>query len=210
MPHPSNDALRISDVGLALIERFEGFEPDWYLDPVGVRTIAYGWTGALPAGLSPPLTRAQGRQLLRDTVGAYESAVRRNVAVPLAQPQFDALVSFTYNLGASNLASSTLLRLLNAGDASGAAEQFDRWVLAGGRPLPGLVRRRAAERALFASGTGPSDRVPARPPHVLDEPPPMPDVRAPTPPPTPTPGPSRPAEPPTPPAPPTPPGRSGW
>ncbi|WP_412067871.1 lysozyme [Rubrivirga sp. IMCC43871] len=207
MPHPANDALRISSAGLALIERFEGFEPDWYLDPVGVRTIAYGWTGALPAGLSPPLTQAQGRQLLRDTVGAYESAVRRSVAVPLAQAQFDALVSFTYNLGASNLASSTLLRLLNEGDARAAAEQFDRWVLAGGRALPGLVRRRAAERALFTSGTGPSDRIPVRPPHVLDNPPPVPDVRVSAPPPPP---PSQP--PPAPPAPDVPrrPDRSGW
>ena len=168
MPHPSNDALRTSDDGLALIERFEGFEPDWYLDPVGVRTIAFGWTGALPEGVDPPLTEAQGRRLLRETVGRYEDAVRRSVAVPLAQEQFDALVSFTYNLGAGNLASSTLLRLLNAGDAAGAAEQFDRWVMAGGRALPGLVRRRAAERALFSRGTGPSDRVPPRPPHVIE------------------------------------------
>ena len=176
MPHPANDPLRISAAGLALIERFEGFMPDWYLDPVGVRTIAYGWTHALPDGFDPPLTEAEGRQLLRQTVGAYEDAVRRLVDVPLAQAQFDALVSFTYNLGATNLGSSTLLRRLNDGDAAGAAAEFDKWVLAGGVPLAGLVRRRAAERALFESarapGSGPSVPRPPDPPPVHSDPPP--------------------------------------
>jgi GH24 family phage-related lysozyme (muramidase) len=171
MPHPANDPLRISDAGLALIERFEGFRSDWYLDPVGVRTIAFGWTGPLPNGLVPPLTEAEGRRLLRDTVGDYEAAVRRLVAVPLGQPQFDALVSFTYNLGASNLSSSTLLRLLNEGRVREAAAEFDKWVLAGGVPLAGLVRRRAAERALFESAPSPTPPVPSPP----DPPPIAPD-----------------------------------
>ncbi|WP_420454397.1 lysozyme [Rubrivirga sp.] len=194
MPHPDNAALRISDPGLTLIQQFEGFEPDWYLDAVGVRTIGYGWTGALPDDLAPPLTEAQGRRLLADTVGAYGAAVVRHVEVPLAQAQFDALVSFTYNLGASNLASSTLLARLNEGRWDEAAAEFDRWVLAGGRRLEGLVRRRAAERALFESARAvappaeptPGDdsprppasemeRIPARPPHLDDGPPP-PDV----------------------------------
>ena len=164
MPHPDNDDLRLSPTGIGLIVRFEGFEPDWYLDPVGVRTIGYGWTGALPDGLTPPLTEAEGRQLLSDTVGAYERAVLRHVSVPLAQAQFDALVSFTYNVGATNFAGSTLLLRLNAGRVAEAAAEFDRWVLAQGQRLEGLVRRRAAERALFASAS-----VPAPPP----APPPM-------------------------------------
>ena len=202
MPHPANADLRISDAGLTLIQRFEGFEPDWYLDPVGVRTIAYGWTGALPEDLVPPLTEAEGRRLLADTVGAYEAAVARHVDVPLAQAQFDALVSFAYNVGASNLAASTLLARLNAGRAVEAAAEFDRWVLAKGRRLEGLVRRRAAERALFESALAPApptspvpeppvsapepppssrpatdrfERIPARPPRLDDGPPP-PDV----------------------------------
>ena len=173
MPHPANDPLQISDAGLALIERFEGFMPDWYLDPVGVRTIAYGWTHALPDGFTPPLTEAEGRQLLRQTVGAYEDAVRRHVDVPLAQSQFDALVSFTYNLGASNLAASTLLRRLNEGSATEAAAEFDKWVLAGGVPLAGLVRRRAAERALFESTLWPEPTPPM--PQPPDPPPVHPD-----------------------------------
>ncbi len=156
MPHPANDALRISDAGLALIEQFEGFRGDWYLDPVGIRTIAFGWTHALPPGYDPPLTRAQGRQLLRQTVGSYGAAVRRLVSVPLLQTQYDALVSFTYNLGPTNLAASTLLRKLNAGEP-GVGAEFERWIRAGGQVLPGLVRRRAAERALFETPPPPAD-----------------------------------------------------
>ncbi|MCY1458796.1 Lysozyme RrrD [compost metagenome] len=79
----------------------------------------------------------------------FEPEVERLVQVPLTGNQWDALVSFTYNLGAANLESSTLLRLLNAGDYVGAAGQFPRWNKAGGKVLPGLVRRREAERVLF-------------------------------------------------------------
>lgn len=153
MPHPSNRSLDLSDAGFDLVEGFEGFRPDWYADPAGVQTIGFGWTGALPDGYRPPLSPADGRRLLRETVGRYEAAVRRLVEVPLSQRQFDALVSFTYNLGEGNLAESTLLRLLNAGDPWAAAAEFDRWVYGGGRVLPGLVRRRREERALFEAGT---------------------------------------------------------
>ena len=155
MPHPSNASLRLSDDGHQLVERFEGFRADWYADPAGVQTIGYGWTGDLPAGYRAPLSVEDGRRLLRQTVGRYEDAVRRRVDVPLSQRQFDALVSFTYNVGEGHLGESTLLRRLNAGDPWAAAAEFDRWVYGGGRVLPGLVRRRAEERALFESGTEP-------------------------------------------------------
>ncbi len=155
MPHPDNDSLRLSDAGAQLIEDFEGYRADWYSDPVGVRTIGIGWTRELPAGFSAPLSRSEARRLLAETVGDYERAVRHNVDQPLSQAQFDALVSFTYNLGASRLRESTLRKRLNAGDAWGAAEEFDRWVYGGGVVLPGLVRRRAAERRLFEEGTPP-------------------------------------------------------
>ena len=176
MPHPPNDDLRVSAEGLSLIMRFEGFQADWYPDPVGVRTIAYGWTGALPVGFEPPLTESQGRELLRRTVGAYEQAVRDLVTVPLAQGAFDALVSFTYNLGRGSLASSTLLRKLNAGEP-GVGAEFDRWVFAGGERLEGLVRRRAVERAMFEAASPPQQvHKPPRPPRPLPPvtPPPMP------------------------------------
>ncbi|MEG5623927.1 lysozyme, partial [Enterobacter hormaechei] len=82
---------------------------------------------------------------------SYESDVSRLVKVGLTQGQFDALVSFTYNLGARSLSTSTLLRKLNAGDYAGAADEFLRWNKAGGKVLNGLTRRREAERALFLS-----------------------------------------------------------
>ena len=153
MPDPQNDSLRLSDAGLQLIEDFEGYRADWYADPVGVRTIGIGWTRELPEGFAAPLSHAEARRLLRESAGEYEAAVRRHVDVPLSQPQFDALVSFVYNLGASRLRDSTLRARLNGGDPWGAAAEFDRWVYAGDRVLPGLVRRRAAERRLFESGT---------------------------------------------------------
>ena len=87
--------------------------------------------------------------MLINDVQRFEPEVERLVKVPLNSSQWDALVSFTYNLGAANLESSTLLRLLNRGDYVGAAEQFPRWNKAGGKELAGLTRRRAAERAMF-------------------------------------------------------------
>ena len=86
---------------------------------------------------------------LRQDVAESERAVNQHVHVPLTQHQFDALVSFVFNLGAGNFRTSTLLKKLNARDYDGAAQEFGRWVQAGGKTLPGLVRRREAESALF-------------------------------------------------------------
>ena len=95
------------------------------------------------------ISKEQAERMLLNDVQRFEPEVEHLVTAPLSQNQWDALISFTYNLGAANLESSTLRRLLNAGDYAGAAEQFPRWNKAGGRVLPGLVRRRAAEQALF-------------------------------------------------------------
>jgi len=95
------------------------------------------------------ITKEGAEELLREDVKRFEGYVDRLVKVPLTQGQFDALVSFTYNLGPGALEKSTLLDQLNRGDYDSAAEQFGRWVKAGGKTLAGLVRRRAAERALF-------------------------------------------------------------
>ena len=107
----------------------------------------YGTTAGVKQGQT--ITKERADELLREDVARFEAQVLRLVKVPLTQGQFDALTSFVYNLGAGNLGNSTLLRLLNAGDYKGAAAQFDRWNKAGGKVLAGLVRRRAAERALF-------------------------------------------------------------
>lgn len=139
--------MHISQQGLDLIKSFEGLCLSAYKCPAGVWTIGYGTTADVKEGQS--ITKERAEELLREDVKRFEQQVQRLVKVPLTQGQLDALVSFTYNLGAANLANSTLLRLLNAGDYEGAAVQFDRWNKANGMVLPGLVKRRAAERALF-------------------------------------------------------------
>ncbi|WP_342622623.1 lysozyme [Pseudomonas alkylphenolica] len=139
--------MRTSQRGLSLIKSFEGLRLLAYRDAVGVWTIGYGATRGVKAGMS--ITKEQAERMLINDVQRFEPEVERLVKVPLTSNQWDALVSFTYNLGAANLESSTLLRLLNADDYAGAAEQFPRWNKAGGKVLPGLVRRREAERVLF-------------------------------------------------------------
>ena len=139
--------MQISKAGLDLIKQFEGLYLKAYRCPAGVPTIGYGHTAGVAMGQT--ITQQQADDYLRRDVRQFERAVARLVTVPLTQGQFDALVSFAFNLGEGALAQSTLLRLLNTGDYAGAAAQFDRWNKAGGRVLPGLVRRRAAERALF-------------------------------------------------------------
>jgi lysozyme len=139
--------MRTSQRGLSLIKSFEGLRLLAYRDAVGVWTIGYGATRGVKPGMS--VTKEQAERMLLNDVQRFEPEVERLVKVPLSGNQWDALVSFTYNLGASNLESSTLLRLLNVGDYAGAAEQFPRWNKAGGKVLPGLVRRREAERVLF-------------------------------------------------------------
>lgn len=146
--------MKTNAAALALIQEFEGFRASWYSDPVGVKTIGYGHTDAAghpryADNKALVLTKADAQIVLSRDLGQYEAAVTKAVTVPLNENQFGALVSFTYNLGAGNLQSSTLLRKLNAGDYAGAGAEFPRWNKAGGRVLAGLTRRRAAERALF-------------------------------------------------------------
>jgi lysozyme len=139
--------MRTSQKGVSLIKSFEGLRLKSYQDSVGVWTIGYGATRGITSGMS--ITNEQAERMLVNDIGRFEPEIERLVKVALNQGQWDALMSFTYNLGASNLGSSTLLKLLNAGDYSGAAEQFPRWNKAGGQVLAGLSKRRAAERAMF-------------------------------------------------------------
>ena len=139
--------MKVSDAGLQLIKDSEGFSSVAYRDAVGVWTVGYGHTGGVQKG--DTLTPDQADETLRQDAATAEQAVSRLVKVPLTQGQFDALVSFTFNLGAGALEGSTLLRLLNAGDYEGASSQFGRWIHAGSAVLPGLVARREKERELF-------------------------------------------------------------
>ena len=146
--------MQTSDKGIAMIKEFEGCKLTAYQDSVGVWTIGYGWTQPVdgkPIRAGMTINQETAERLLKTGLVSYESDVSRLVKVGLTQGQFDALVSFTYNLGARSLSTSTLLRKLNAGDYVGAADEFMRWNKAGGKVLNGLTRRREAERALFLS-----------------------------------------------------------
>lgn len=146
--------MQTSDKGIALIKEFEGCKLTAYQDSVGVWTIGYGWTQPVdgkPIRAGMTINQETAERLLKTGLVSYESDVSRLVKVGLTQGQFDALVSFTYNLGARSLSTSTLLRKLNAGDYAGAADEFLRWNKAGGKVLNGLTRRREAERTLFLS-----------------------------------------------------------
>ena len=102
---------------------------------------------------SPPITEEEGLELLMLDIAKFERGVNRLIDVPLNQNQFDALTSFAFNLGNGSLQASTLRKKVNREDYEGAADEFPRWVFAGGRKLNGLVKRRYAERALFLTPT---------------------------------------------------------
>lgn len=133
--------------GLSFIKQFEGCELKAYLCPAGVPTIGYGRTKGVKLG--DTCSQAQADAWLTQEYDEFEAGVRKLVTVALTANQLGALVSFAYNIGLGALRTSTLLRVLNAGDYSGAASQFSRWNKAAGRVLAGLSRRRAAEAALF-------------------------------------------------------------
>lgn len=145
--------MKTGQAGIDLIKKFEGLQLKPYLCPAGIPTIGYGSTlypdGTRVKTTDKPITKDKAEDILRATLGSYERAVNNLVKVPLTQNQFDALVSFTYNVGGVNLADSTLLKLLNKKDYVGAAKEFDRWTKAKGKVLPGLVVRRDDEQKLF-------------------------------------------------------------
>lgn len=149
----SEPRLSTGAKGIALIKSFEGLCLEKYQDVVGKWTIGYGHLILPDESFSAPITESQADALLRQDLGISEKGVNQYVIVPLTQNQFDALVSFTFNLGVGNLKSSTLLRVLNAGQYQDAAEQILRWDKAGGKQVAGLTRRRVAERALFISAS---------------------------------------------------------
>lgn len=142
--------MRCNEAGKAIIREAEGLRLEAYLCPAGKWTIGYGHTGAdVHEGLV--ISEADADGLLSSDIKWAEEAVSSAVKVPITSNQFSALVDFTFNVGAGNFRSSTLLRKLNAGDVAGAAEEFGKWTKAGGKVLPGLVKRRAAGRDLFLS-----------------------------------------------------------
>lgn len=140
-------ASLVLSLAAGLLVHFEGYVPVTYADPVGIPTICYGHTGPdVTPGLR--LDRSQCERLLRGDLAVAYQAVQRCVHVPLRPYEAAAFTSFTYNVGATAFCGSTLVKKANAGDMPGACAELSRWVYAGGERLPGLVRRRAAERAM--------------------------------------------------------------
>lgn len=152
---PMDKSVRTtSHEGVRLIQEFEGCKLTAYPDPgTGGDPWTIGW-GATGPGIKRGVVWTQKQadeRLLADLI-RFEDAVNKYTGRVTTQPQFDAMVSFAFNVGTEAFRTSTLLRKHNEGDYAGAAEQFARWNKAGGRVLAGLTRRRAAEAALYRKG----------------------------------------------------------
>jgi len=139
--------MNTSTEGLALIKKFEGLELNAYRCAAGVWTIGYGHTKDVERG--DVWTEAQADDALKHELIEFEGYINDLVECSLTQNQFDALVSWVYNLGPANLQASTLLKRLNASDYEDVPSQLKRWNKAGGKVLEGLIRRREAEALLF-------------------------------------------------------------
>lgn len=151
-----NMCMNISHEGINLIKNFEGFRPLAYYCPAGLLTIGWGHTiqpteklNGILLDKNSKVSLQQAILLLQKDITNAEHVIFRNVKAPLIQGQFDALVSFVFNLGEKNFMRSTLLKKLNDGDYEGAANQFPRWVYVNKKALVGLMNRRAAEMRLW-------------------------------------------------------------
>ena len=139
--------MKTSAEGLALIKKFEGLELKAYKCAAGVWTIGYGHTKDVQEG--DEWSESHADHMLEVELEEFEEYINDSVTVTLSQNQFDALVSWVYNLGPANLKASTMLKVLNSGDYEGVPAQIQRWNKAGGKVLEGLIRRRKAEALLF-------------------------------------------------------------
>jgi lysozyme len=144
--------VNISEAGIDAIAQREGERLTAYPDPATGGepwTIGVGHTGSVEQG--DTITQDQSRAFLAADLATAEAAINRGVKVPISQNEFDALCSFTFNVGVANFMTSTLLRLLNIGDHKDAANEFPKWNRAAGKIMAGLVTRRAGERDQFLS-----------------------------------------------------------
>ena len=149
------NTIAIPQQAVDLIKNFEGLKLSSYLCSANVWTIGYGTTRingkAVTAGMT--CTEQQAEEYLKNDLQVFAKAINRLVKVPLTDNQFSALLSFTYNLGVGALEKSTLLKKLNEGSYGAAQAEFLKWIRAGGKILPGLVRRRGEEAELFGDLT---------------------------------------------------------
>lgn len=142
--------MQVSHKGIELVKRFEGFISKAYLCPAGYLTAGYGHRSNVTK--DTVMTEEEAENLLKQDLKTFEQGLCKMLnaeELNVTQNQFDALISFAFNIGLSALAGSTLWRLFTHGDIQGAANEFTKWIYAGGKPLEGLKRRRQAERELF-------------------------------------------------------------
>ena len=142
---------QITQAGLDLIKKYEGFSATVYVCPAGYPTVGYGHVVRPNEDYSSPVSEAEAELLLRKDAQTAQNAVLRLITVSLTDGQFDALVSFTYNLGGGALQRSTLRSKVNREEHDDVPAEFMKWVWAGGRKLPGLIKRRRAEALLYMS-----------------------------------------------------------
>ena len=140
--------MKTSLEGINLIKHFEGCELEAYKCPAGVWTIGFGHIKGVQEG--DVITEADAHNMLVEELDEYEGYINDMISVELNQNQYDAMVSWVYNLGGGNLKASTLLKVLNQGEFDGVPAQIMRWNKAGGKVLEGLTRRRQAEADLFS------------------------------------------------------------
>ncbi len=147
--------MKVTQEAIDLIKHFEGFRANAYHDATGILTIGYGHTsmaGPPAVHVDDVVTAAQAEEILATDVEKFATGLRPLLHRELSAPQFSALVSFAYNVGLANVAKSSVLTAVNAGDFEVVPRRLSLWVKAGSQTLPGLVKRRAAEAAMFASG----------------------------------------------------------
>jgi lysozyme len=148
-PAPCLKNCHPSAAAYGVIKHFEGYSPIVYIDAAGYPTIGFGHLIKPGERIEEPLLGEAAERLLRQDIAPKAAAVNARVSVPLFQGQFDAVVSWTYNLGEGALKSSTMLKKINAARHEEVPAQMKRWNRAGGKVLKGLERRREAEAALY-------------------------------------------------------------
>ncbi|ENI1055666.1 MULTISPECIES: lysozyme [Serratia] len=144
--------MKTSVKGREFIKGFEQLRLKAYPDPgTGGKPWTIGWGHTKGVKQGDRITQEQAEQFLSDDLAVFELTVNSAIKRPMTQNQFDAMVSLAFNIGGSAFAGSTLVKKFNAGDAKGAADEFPKWKNSGGKVMPGLVKRRAAEREVFLS-----------------------------------------------------------
>lgn len=141
--------MKLAQAGIDLIKEFESCRLTVYLDLRGLATVGWGQRTTLPVGTV--ITQSEADKLLVAKLDSICADLKSYITAKLTDNQFSALVCLAYNIGDGNFKASTLLNKLNSGDLSGAAGQFERWDMAAGTIVQGLLRRRLAEKALFKS-----------------------------------------------------------